>query len=110
MRSLVLSIDQGTTGTTALFLDEQVNVAAKHNVEFPNHYPKPGWVEHDLAEIWTSVEQAIAGAVAKMEGEVFTIVAIGITSSTITRSCKFDPPSRHLTSQILASLFLTSHQ
>ena len=80
MRSLVLSIDQGTTGTTALFLDEQVRVAAKHNVEFPNHYPQPGWVEHDLSEIWTSVEQAVAGAVAKLSGESFSIVAIGITN------------------------------
>ena len=48
MRELILSIDQGTTGTTALFLEKDVTVAAKHNVEFPNHYPKPGWVEHDL--------------------------------------------------------------
>ena len=50
-RELVLAIDQGTTGTTALLLDREVNVVAAVNVEFPNHYPKPGWVEHEAAEI-----------------------------------------------------------
>ncbi|MGC6492705.1 MAG: FGGY family carbohydrate kinase, partial [Myxococcota bacterium] len=58
MDGLILGLDQGTTGTTALLVDQQVGVVAKHNVEFPNHYPKPGWVEHDTEEIWTSVAQA----------------------------------------------------
>ncbi len=53
---VILAIDQGTTGTTALLLDRDVRVVAAHNVEFPNHYPRPGHVEHDVAEIWASVE------------------------------------------------------
>ena len=84
MRELILSIDQGTTGTTALFLERDVTVAAKHNVEFPNHYPQPGWVEHDLEEIWTSVKQAVRGAVEKLGSEPFKIVAIGITNQRET--------------------------
>ena len=62
MTDCVLAIDQGTTGTTALLLDASVRVLASHNVEFPNHYPQPGWVEHDTSEIWTSVKQAVRGA------------------------------------------------
>ena len=57
MRDVILSIDQGTTGSTALFLDATANcnvqVLSTHNVEFPNHYPQPGFVEHDVADIWT---------------------------------------------------------
>ncbi len=80
---VVLAIDQGTTGSTALLLDHDVRVVAHHNVEFPNHYPQPGHVEHDTAEIWTSVEAAVRGALAKTDGPV-KIVAIGITNQRET--------------------------
>ncbi|MDG1479758.1 MAG: glycerol kinase GlpK [Myxococcota bacterium] len=82
MRDAVLAIDQGTTGTTALLLDASVRVIAQHNVEFPNHYPAPGLVEHDVAEIWTSVAAAVAGALSKAEG--IRIVGIGITNQRET--------------------------
>ena len=82
MRDVVMSIDQGTTGTTALLLDADVGVVAHHNVGFPNHYPQPGHVEHDVAEIWTSVESAVQGALAKA-GSV-RIRAIGITNQRET--------------------------
>ena len=82
MTDVILAIDQGTTGTTALLLDHQVRVVAWHNVEFPNHYPSPGQVEHDVAEIWTSVEAAVRGALAKA-GAV-TIRGIGLTNQRET--------------------------
>jgi glycerol kinase len=82
MKDAILAIDQGTTGSTALLLDVDVRVIAQHNVEFPNHYPAPGLVEHDVAEIWTSVAQAVAGALAKA-GAV-RIVGIGITNQRET--------------------------
>lgn len=82
MTDCVLAIDQGTTGTTALLLDASVRVVAAHNVEFPNHYPQPGWVEHDVAEIWQSVAEAVQGACAKA-GPV-NIRAIGITNQRET--------------------------
>ena len=82
MKDAILAIDQGTTGTTALLLDAQVRVVAQHNVEFPNHYPSPGLVEHDVGEIWTSVATAVAGALAKA-GAV-RIVGIGITNQRET--------------------------
>ena len=52
MARYVLAIDQGTTGTTALLLDRTLRVRARVNQEFPQHFPRPGWVEHDLEEIW----------------------------------------------------------
>src|SRR5690349_12760804 len=82
MADVVLAIDQGTTGTTALLLDQDVRVVAHHNVEFPNHYPQPGWVEHDAAEIWTSVEQAVTGALRKAGGA--RVRGIGITNQRET--------------------------
>ncbi|MCP4807446.1 MAG: glycerol kinase GlpK [Proteobacteria bacterium] len=84
MKDLVLAIDQGTTGSTALLLDAQVNVVATHNVEFPNHYPQPGHVEHDVSEIWTSIAQAVAGALAKAQVSADRIAAIGITNQRET--------------------------
>lgn len=85
---VILAIDQGTTGTTALLLDRDVRVRAAHNVEFPNHYPQPGHVEHDVAEIWESARQAVEGARRKAPGT--TIRAIGITNQRET-SLFWDP-------------------
>jgi glycerol kinase len=82
MKDVVLAIDQGTTGSTALLLDADVRVVAQHNVEFPNYYPQPGWVEHEPEEIWTSVGTAVAGALERA-GDV-RIVAVGITNQRET--------------------------
>lgn len=82
MSDVILAIDQGTTGTTALLLDKDVRVVAHHNVEFKNHYPQPGQVEHDAADIWTSVGQAVGGALGKAEG--VRIAGIGITNQRET--------------------------
>lgn len=81
---LLLAIDQGTTGTTALLVDENVGVVAKVNVEFPNHYPEPGWVEHDPAEIWESVAKAVAGVLARAQVPASRIRAVGITNQRET--------------------------
>ena len=81
---VLLAIDQGTTGSTALLLDRQLQVLATHNVEFPNHFPRPGWVEHDVEEIWTSVGQAVQGALAKAGIEAGAIAGIGITNQRET--------------------------
>ncbi len=82
MKDVIIAIDQGTTGSTALLLDHNVDVVSVANVEFPNHYPKPGWVEHDVSEIWTSIAAATNKALAAA-GEV-RIRAIGITNQRET--------------------------
>ena len=82
MRDVIIAIDQGTTGSTALLLDHNVEVVSVANVEFPNHYPKPGWVEHDVSEIWTSIAEATNKALEEA-GDV-RIRAIGITNQRET--------------------------
>src|SRR4051812_5083396 len=61
----ILAIDQGTTGTTCLVVqfagNTQVTVVGRGYAELPQHFPRPGWVEHDPEEIWQSVQQAMDG-------------------------------------------------
>lgn len=92
MSDLVLAIDQGTSGTTAMVVDRDVRVLASRTVPFPNHYPQPGWVEHDVAEIWTSVEGAIRGALHAAGVAASRVGAIGITNQRET-ALFWDPVS-----------------
>ena len=55
----ILAIDQGTTGTTVLVLDEQLSIRGRHTEEFAQIYPRPGWVEHEPAAILASVQAAL---------------------------------------------------
>ena len=57
---MILAIDQGTTGTTCLVFDPEAELIGRAYREFEQHFPRPGWVEHDAAEIW-EVTQAVAG-------------------------------------------------
>ncbi len=59
---MILAIDQGTTGTTCLIVDDHLRVLGRGYRELPQHFPQPGWVEHDPEEIWASVETAAAEA------------------------------------------------
>jgi glycerol kinase len=68
---VILAIDQGTTGTTCLALDDEFEVRARAYVELPQHFPRPGWVEQDPREIWQSVLDAAAAT-----GVPFDTVAI----------------------------------
>ena len=84
MAKHILAIDQGTTGSTALVVALDGSTLGRTTTEFPQHYPKPGWVSHDVGEIWTSVEASVAGALkaAGVRGE--DIAAIGITNQRET--------------------------
>jgi glycerol kinase len=84
MEKLILAIDQGTTGTTAALFDSTGSMRAKVNQEFRQIFPKPGWVEHDLADIWSSVTGSIAGVLKACEGTGEAIQAIGITNQRET--------------------------
>src|SRR4051812_26997101 len=83
-RDLILAIDQGTTGTTALLVNRELRVLASNNVEFRQIYPKPGWVEHDLDDIWASTLKAIKGVLSKNTSYAKKIAAIGITNQRET--------------------------
>ncbi|HEX7604005.1 MAG TPA: glycerol kinase GlpK [Polyangiaceae bacterium] len=84
MTKPLLAIDQGTTGSTALVFAEDGRTLGRATVEFPQHFPKPGWVEHDPDDIWRSVEKAVYAALeaAKISGS--DLAGIGITNQRET--------------------------
>ncbi len=84
MGGLILAIDQGTTGTTSALFDTKGNLKAKVNQEFRQIYPQPGWVEHQLNDIWTSVEDSIQKVLQSGSFDVKQIRAIGITNQRET--------------------------
>ena len=84
MAKHLLAIDQGTTGTTALVVTLEGETLGKKSVEFPQHFPQPGWVEHDPEQIWTSVGAAVGGAIAEAGIGAGEISAIGITNQRET--------------------------
>ncbi|HSN13699.1 MAG TPA: glycerol kinase GlpK [Anaeromyxobacteraceae bacterium] len=80
----VLAIDQGTTGTKVIVLDRQLRVKAKVSQEFRQIFPKPGWVEHDLEDIWASTNVTIQRALREAGVRGREIAAIGITNQRET--------------------------
>ncbi|HEX6134917.1 MAG TPA: glycerol kinase GlpK [Longimicrobiales bacterium] len=81
----VLAIDQGTTGTTCLVLDEHSRLMGRAYSEFTQHYPKPGWVEHDAAEIWEVTRRTAQSAIERArEQDAVEIAGIGITNQRET--------------------------
>jgi glycerol kinase len=81
---LILAIDQGTTGTTCLVFDGEARVAGRAYSEFGQHFPRPGWVEHDAAEIWEVTRRVAAAAIAAAGIEGRELDAIGITNQRET--------------------------
>lgn len=80
-RAYVLAIDQGTTSTRAILFDAAGQVRSTAQIELSQHYPQPGWVEHDPEEIWRSVIDVCREAVAAADGP---IAAIGIANQRET--------------------------
>jgi glycerol kinase len=80
----ILAIDQGTTGTTCLVVDEALRSVGRGYREVEQHFPEPGWVEHDAEEIWASVESAAGEALADAGVEAADLSAIGIANQRET--------------------------
>ena len=83
-RRYVLALDQGTTGSTALVVDAEGRVRGRGYVELPQHFPSPGWVEHDPIDIWTTVERAGAAALRSAGVAGSEVAAVGITNQRET--------------------------
>jgi glycerol kinase len=79
---VILAIDQGTTGTTCIVFDEQGRPTGRAYREFTQHFPRPGWVEHDAGEIW-EVTQAVADEALERAGRP-ALAGIGITNQRET--------------------------
>jgi glycerol kinase len=79
MSSFVLAIDQGTTNTKALALDQDGRIAARHSVPTPVAYPRPGWVEQSGDEIWRATTDAIAGCVSALPDRA-SIAAVSVSN------------------------------
>lgn len=84
MGKFILSIDQGTTSSRAILFDKQGNIVHTAQKEFTQHFPKPGWVEHDAQEIWGSVLSVIAAVLTESGNQPENVHAIGITNQRET--------------------------
>lgn len=84
LMSYYLSIDQSTSGTKALLFNEQLGLVDKESVEHKQYYPKPGWVEHDVEEIWQNLKASVCGLLARHTGEVEEIACLSISNQRET--------------------------
>ncbi|MER2110750.1 MAG: FGGY family carbohydrate kinase, partial [Desemzia incerta] len=83
-KKYIMSIDQGTTSSRAIIFDKEGNPKWSFQKEFTQHFPEPGWVEHDANEIWISVLTVIAGVLIESGLKPSEIDSIGITNQRET--------------------------
>ena len=80
----ILALDQGTSSSRAIVFDHEGRICATAQKEFPQHFPKPGWVEHDPKDIWSSEASVIAEAITALGINGLNIAGIGITNQRET--------------------------
>lgn len=83
-RPYVLALDQGTTSSRCILFDRQQNIVGLAQREFGQHYPKPGWVEHDPMEIYSSQYSVLTEVLAQSGVDPAQVAAIGITNQRET--------------------------
>ena len=83
-KKYVMALDQGTTSSRCILFDKQGNICSMAQKEFSQIYPKPGWVEHDPMEIWSSQLSVATEAISKIGASGENIVALGITNQRET--------------------------
>lgn len=81
---MILAIDAGTTGITSLIIDSDGRIRGRSYREFPQYFPRPGWVEHDAEEIWSAVREASAAAADDAGVELARIQGVGLTNQRET--------------------------
>ncbi|MFC1543715.1 FGGY family carbohydrate kinase, partial [Gemmatimonadota bacterium] len=84
MAELILALDQGTTSSRAILFDHDGAVVAVAQQEFAQNYPRPGWVEHDAAEIWSTQSGVMAEVLEQAGRGASEVAAIGITNQRET--------------------------
>lgn len=84
MPAFLIAIDQGTTGSTVVVVSPSGEVLGRATREFPQHFPEPGWVEHDVGEIWKSVVASLSAALEAAHVKPSDCAGIGITNQRET--------------------------
>ena len=84
MTKFVGAIDQGTTSTRFIIFDRNGDMIASDQKEHEQIFPKPGWVEHDAAEIWRSTQSVVIGALRKSGLTADDIASVGVTNQRET--------------------------
>jgi glycerol kinase len=84
MKQYIIALDQGTTSSRCIIFDKEQNIVGVAQREIAQHYPKPGWVEQDSMEIWSSQYSVLTEALAKSEITSEEVAAIGITNQRET--------------------------
>src|SRR5206468_2307848 len=84
LMTCVVAVDQGTTGSTVLVFDRQGRVVGRAYSEFRQHYPRPGWVEHDPEQIWRVTLRVLRQACRRADIRARDVVALGITNQRET--------------------------
>ena len=84
MKQYVIALDQGTTSSRCIIFDREQNIIGVAQREYEQHYPKPGWVEHDPMEIWSSQYSVLTEVLAKRGVAPEEVAAIGITNQRET--------------------------
>ena len=80
--TIVIAIDAGTTGVRAFAVDEHGTPRAKSYREFPQHFPRPGWVEHDADDIWRVTQETLAECAREIDAIGETVVAVNAATAT----------------------------
>ena len=84
---MILAIDQGTTGSTCLVFDPEAELIGRAYRELPQHFPRPGWVEHDMGDIWETTQSAAGEALRDAGIRPGELQAVGITNQRETVCC-----------------------
>jgi glycerol kinase len=84
MQQYILALDQGTTSSRSILFDEAGNIVATAQKEFTQHFPQPGWVEHDASEIWETQLSTAKDVITKAGISCAQVAAIGITNQRET--------------------------
>ncbi len=84
MARYILALDQGTTSSRAILFERDGSIAAVEQAEFTQHFPEPGWVEHDANEIWDTQLQAARNVLIQVHASASDIAGIGITNQRET--------------------------
>lgn len=98
MAGLIMALDAGTTSSRCILFNEKGEMCSIAQKEFPQYFPKPGWVEHDANEIWNTQLSVAREAMMKIGVSAADIAAIGITNqreTTIVWDRKTGEPVYH---------------